>query len=138
MGIKTLSLFFIDEVAKYRQYDEDGNEVLGEYRRIFEEEYLNILNEHLTMFDTPYQKYLRSIETADTHKGYFSIDKKTGHSINSALKRGSEFSDDISAYDLILKTRSGCCPLTSRQGLSSPIPLCVKVGITQMYSRFVR
>lgn len=105
MGIKTLSLFFIDEVAKYRQYDEDGNEVLGEYGRIFEEEYLNILNEHLTMFDTPYQKYLRSIETADTHKGYFSIDKKTGRSINSALKRGAEFSDDISAYDLILKNK---------------------------------
>lgn len=105
MGIKTLSLFFIDEVAKYRRYDEDGNEVLGEYGRIFEEEYTNILNEYLTMFDTPYQKYLRSIETADTHKGYFSIDKKTGRSINSALKRGSEFSDDISAYDLILKNK---------------------------------
>lgn len=105
MGIKTLSLFFIDEVAKYRQYDDDGNELLGEYGRIFEEEYNNILNEYLTLFDTPYQKYLRSIEVADTHKGYFSIDKKTGHSINSALKRGSEFSDDISAYDLILKNK---------------------------------
>ena len=105
MGIKTLSLFFIDEVAKYRQYDEDGNELLGEYGRIFEEEYNNILNEYLTLFDTPYQKYLRSIEVTDTHKGYFSIDKKTGHSVNSALKRGSEFSDDISAYDLILKNK---------------------------------
>ena len=105
MGIKTLSLFFIDEVAKYRQYDEDGNELLGEYGRIFEEEYNNILNEHLTLIDTPYQKYLRSIEVADTHKGYFSIDKKTGRSIDSALKRGSEFSDDISAYDLILKNK---------------------------------
>lgn len=105
MGIKTLSLFFIDEVAKYRQYDDDGNELLGEYGRIFEEEYNNILNEYLTLFDTPYQKYLRSIEVADTHKGYFSIDKKTGHSINSALKRGTEFSDDISAYDLILKNK---------------------------------
>lgn len=103
MGIKTLSLFFIDEVAKYRQYDDDGNEMLGEYGRIFEEEYTAILNEYLTLFDRPYQKYLRSIELADTHKGYFSIDKKTGRSINSALKRGSEFSDDISAYDLILK-----------------------------------
>lgn len=39
------------------------------------------------------------------HKGYFSIDKKTGHSIDSQLKRGSEFSDDISAYDLILKNK---------------------------------
>lgn len=106
-GIKTLSLFFIDEVAKYRQYDENGDEVLGEYGRMFEEEYFAILNENLTFYDTAYQKYLRS--TADDisriHKGYFSIDKKTGRSVNSALKRGSEFSDDISAYDLILKNK---------------------------------
>lgn len=104
MGIKTLSLFFIDEVAKYRQYGEDGEELLGEYGRIFEEEYAAILDEYLTRIDTPYQKYLRSIEVADTHKGYFSIDKK-GRSINSALKKGAEFSDDISAYDLILKNK---------------------------------
>ena len=106
-GIKTLSLFFIDEVSKYRQYDENGDEVLGEYGKMFEEEYLAILNENLTLFDSAYQKYLRS--TADDigkiHKGYFSIDKKTGRSVNSALKRGSEFSDDISAYDLILKNK---------------------------------
>ena len=105
MGIKTLSLFFIDEVAKYRQYDEDGNELLGEYGEIFEEEYTNVLNEYLTVLDTPYQKYLRGIATSDTHKGYFSIDKKTGRSVNSELKRGSEFSDDISAYELILKNK---------------------------------
>ena len=104
-GIKTLSLFFIDEVAKYRQYDEDGNELLGEYGQVFEQEYISVLNEYITLFDTPYQEYLRSIDVADTHKGYFSIDKKTGHSIDSALKRGSEFSDDISAYDLILKNK---------------------------------
>lgn len=106
-GIKTLSLFFIDEVSKYRQYDENGDELLGEYGRMFEEEYLAILNENLTMFDSAYQRYLRS--TADDigriHKGYFSIDKKTGRSVNSALKKGSEFSDDISAYDLILKNK---------------------------------
>lgn len=104
-GIKTLSLFFIDEVAKYRQYDEDGNELLGEYGKIFEEEYLHILNDYLTALDTPYQKYLREIAIADTHKGYFSIDKTTGRSVNSSLKRGSEFSDDISAYELILKNK---------------------------------
>lgn len=105
MGIKTLSLFFIDEVAKYRRYDKDGNELLGEYGRIFEEEYTAILGEYRTLLDTPYQKYLRSIELSNTHKGYFSIDKKTGRSINSSLKRGSDFSDDISAYDLILKNK---------------------------------
>lgn len=106
-GIKTLSLFFIDEVSKYRQYDENGDEVLGEYGQMFEEEYLAILNENLTMFDSAYQRYLRSTadDIARIHKGYFSIDKKTGRSVNSALKKGSEFSDDISAYDLILKNK---------------------------------
>ena len=107
MGIKCLSLFFIDEVAKYRQYDENGDEVLGEYGVVFEQEYNSILNDKLTMEDTHYQKYLREMcsDEKAVHKGYFSIDKKTGHSIDSQLKRGSEFSDDISAYDLILKNK---------------------------------
>ena len=107
MGIKTLSLFFIDEVAKYRQYDADGNEQLGEYGQMFEEEYFHILNERLTLENTPYQKYLREFcsDPSAVHKGYFSIDKKTGHSVDSQVKRGSEFSDDISAYDLILKNK---------------------------------
>lgn len=106
LGIKTLSLFFIDEVAKYRQYDENGEETLGEYGMIFEQEYLRVLNDYITLLDTPYQKYLKSIcsDVSATHKGYFSIDKK-GHAVNSKLKRGSEFSDDISAYDLILKNK---------------------------------
>ncbi len=107
MGIKCLSLFFIDEVAKYRCYDENGEEVLGEYGRIFEEEYVNIFNEYVKMLDTPYQKYLKEMcsDEKAVHKGYFSIDRKTGHSVDSQLKRGSEFSDDISAYDLILKNK---------------------------------
>lgn len=107
MGIKSLSLFFIDEVSKYRQYDADGNEMLGEYGQMFEQEYLSVLNEYITIFDTPYQRYLKSTcsDVSAVHKGYFSIDKKTGRSIDSQLKRGSEFSDDISAYDLILKNK---------------------------------
>lgn len=107
MGIKTLSLFFIDEVAKYRSYNEENEEIAGEYARIFEEEYKSVLNEYLTIEDTPYQRYLREFcsDPKSVHKGYFSIDKKTGKSIDSTLKRGSEFSDDISAYDLILKNK---------------------------------
>ena len=106
MGIKTLSLFFIDQVAKYRQYDEDGEELLGEYGEIFEQEYLNILNTNLTLYDTPYQDYLKSLgsDVDQVHKGYFSIDRQ-GRSIDSRIKRGAEFSDDISAYDLILKNK---------------------------------
>ena len=105
MGIKTLSLFFIDEVAKYRQYDADGNEVLGEYGRVFEEEYIAVLNEYRKFLNPAYLAYLDGISATDTHKGYFSIDKKTGRAVDSTLKRGSEFSDDISAYDLILKNK---------------------------------
>lgn len=103
-GIKTLSLFFIDKVENYRQYDEDGNELVGEYGKMFEQEYNEVVNDYITVFDTPYQKYLKSIEAHDTHKGYFSIDKK-GRAVDSEVKRGSDISDDISAYDLILKNK---------------------------------
>ena len=103
-GIKCLSLFFVDEVANYRQYDEDGNQLLGRYGEIFEQEYMAELNNNQNMFDPDYMSYLGSISAHATHAGYFSIDKK-GHAINSALKRGSDQSDDISAYDLILKNK---------------------------------
>ena len=103
-GIKCLSLFFVDEVANYRQYDEDGNQQLGRYGELFEEEYMDELNTNQNMYDPDYMAYLGSISAHATHAGYFSIDKK-GHAINSALKRGSDQSDDISAYDLILKNK---------------------------------
>ncbi|MDD6026428.1 MAG: DEAD/DEAH box helicase family protein, partial [bacterium] len=103
-GIKCLSLFFIDEVANYRQYDDEGNEVKGKFQRIFEEEYARLVNKYMTVFDTDYDKYLRRFHPYETHRGYFSIDKK-GRSVNSAVKRGSDLSDDISAYDLILKNK---------------------------------
>ncbi len=106
-GIKTLSLFFIDEVKKYRMYDDNGDELLGEYGEMFEQEYVSVLNDYISLYDTPYQQYLKSTcsDEHKVHKGYFSIDKKTGRSVDSELKRGSEFSDDISAYDLILKNK---------------------------------
>ena len=94
-------------MAKYRRYDENGEEVLGEYGAMFEQEYRAILNDYVTLFDTPYQRYLKSTcsDAGRVHRGYFSIDKKTGRSVDSPLKRGSAFSDDISAYDLILKNK---------------------------------
>ena len=103
-GIKCLSLFFIDEVSHYRQYDEEGNEVKGKFQCIFEEEYARIVENYITVFDTPYDAYLRRFRPCETHKGYFSIDKK-GRAVNSDTKRGSDISDDISAYDLILKNK---------------------------------
>lgn len=73
---------------------------------MFEQEYLSVLNEYINLFDTPYQRHLKSScsDVRAVHKGYFSIDKK-GHAFDGKLKRGSEFSDDISAYDLILKNK---------------------------------
>lgn len=106
-GIKCLSLFFIDEVAKYRSYGEDGEEVPGEYCRIFDEEYDRAVREVLEgqLELTPgYHDYLRSIETARTRNAYFAIDKK-GRLSDPKLKRGSDESDDESAYDLILRDK---------------------------------
>lgn len=105
-GIKVLSLFFIDEVAKYRQYDSDGNERNGIYADIFEEEYLAVLNEHLSLFtDDPYVQYLNSIQVQDTHKGYFSIDKKSNRLVDPKVSRRETDSDDVDAYNLIMRDK---------------------------------
>ena len=104
-GIKTLSLFFIDEVAKYRVYDEEGNESNGQYGVMFEEEYNSVVQEYLNLFDEPYQRYLRGLSASQTHTGYFSIDKK-GRKIDSkSSNKKSGESADVSAYDLILKNK---------------------------------
>lgn len=103
-GIKTLSLFFIDEVANYKSYDEQGEVVKGQLWQMFEEEYVRHLNENLSLFEDDYQKYLCKFSVRQVHNGYFSIDKK-GHAINSVVKRGETISSDISAYDLILKNK---------------------------------
>lgn len=103
-GIKVLSLFFIDEVAKYRVYDEDGNACNGIYATIFEEEYIKILNEYLSVLDDKYSDFLRDTDKSKAHNGYFSIDKK-GRCVDPALKRNSDESDDESAYELILKDK---------------------------------
>jgi type III restriction enzyme len=104
-GIKVLSLFFIDEVAKYRVY-EGGEEKQGEYAAIFEDEYNTRLNEILTLEDSAYNHYLRGITTGRTHEGYFSIDKKNKHLINPDMAARTAESDDVDAYDLILKRKA--------------------------------
>lgn len=114
-GIKVLSLFFIDEVAKYRQYDDDNNPVDGEYTQIFKEQYQYVLNEvlDLNLENDPYQDYLKSIDVDKTHNGYFSIDKKSKKLTDPALKKvkdeelgvSVQQADDIDAYDLILKDK---------------------------------
>lgn len=124
-GIKVLSLFFIDTVEKYRVYDELGDQQLGEYAKIFEEEYDKVKNEFLDLFEQEYNDYLRDTEpsnvhkgymptnygeylkrdnSSDVHNGYFSIDKK-GKTVDPKVKRGKEESEDVSAYDLIMKDK---------------------------------
>lgn len=104
-GIKCLSLFFIDEVAKYKSYDEDGNEVKGVFQKIFEDEYARLLNDELQIFDEDYNRYLLSFSPQEVHRGYFSIDKKTNRVTNGKIEKNTGLSDDISAYDLILKNK---------------------------------
>lgn len=104
-GIKTLSLFFLDKVANYKSYDDEtGDEVHGRLWKVFEEEYNFYLNENLSLFEDDYQRYLRRFDASQVHSGYFSIDKK-GRAVDSSVKRGESFSDDVSAYELILKNK---------------------------------
>lgn len=113
-GIKVLSLFFIDEVAKYKVYDENKKVHNGEYAKIFEEEYNNIYNEYYNFLDEDYKKYLDSLRNKKVHSGYFSIDKKASKGladdevifINSKIddkKEGISYDED--AYDLIMKDK---------------------------------
>lgn len=112
-GVKVLTLFFIDEVVKYRDYEAADEK--GEYARIFEEEYLLYLNEVLALDETPYSQYLKGIAADKTHRGYFSIDKKNKRLTDSTVaKRGENAgqSDDVDAYDLILKDKERLLSLT--------------------------
>ncbi|MGO4678756.1 type III restriction-modification system endonuclease [Microbacterium sp. 2MCAF23] len=110
-GIKTLSLFFIDEVAKYRDYTRE--DTLGEYARLFEEEYEAVLADHLSQLDFDeaaerFRKHVEAIPVRSTHEGYFSIDKKTKQMVNGKIAARGDFagqSDDVDAYDLILKDK---------------------------------
>lgn len=104
-GIKCLSLFFIDEVAKYKSYDEEGNEVKGVFQKIFEEEYARLLNNELNLFNEEYNKYICRFTPQEVHCGYFSIDKKTKRVTDGKVEKKTGLSDDISAYDLILKDK---------------------------------
>ena len=106
-GIKVLTLFFIDEVGKYRQY-EGSVEKPGEYAAIFEEEYTAHLNEVLTLEPSEYNQYLKRIEPGRTHEGYFSIDKKSKRLVDPDVggRSAERTSDDVDAYDLILRRKA--------------------------------
>ncbi|WP_284880593.1 type III restriction-modification system endonuclease [Acinetobacter variabilis] len=114
LGIKVLSLFFIDKVANYRWYDEEGNSQKGKFALIFEEEYAKAIRK---------PKYNQLFEGADldtaadgVHNGYFAIDKKKDSSGQEMVKDTSgTTAADESAYNTIMKNKewllSFACPL---------------------------
>ncbi|MDU5559983.1 DEAD/DEAH box helicase family protein [Anaerococcus vaginalis] len=122
-GIKVLSLFFIDEVAKYKQYDSIGQPINGIYAEMFEEEYKDVIsNLQIGMGEDDYMKYLSAISADKTHAGYFSIDKK-GKMIDSKANEKREnskekMSNDVDAYDLIMKNKE---LLLDRNPKKSPV-----------------
>lgn len=117
-GIKVLSLFFIDEVANYREYDAAGQPVNGKYAKMFEEEYADIVGTmQLAAGEDDYIHYLNSIPAAKTHAGYFSVDGK-GKMINSKVGKKETTSDDVSAYELIMKNKE---LLLDRDPKKSPV-----------------
>lgn len=112
-GIKVLSLFFIDKVANYRWYDEDGNPQKGKFALIFEEEYDRAIRK---------PKYNQLFEGADldtaaegVHNGYFSFDKKKDSSGNEMVKDSSgKTAADESAYNLIMKDKEKLLSFVSK------------------------
>ena len=122
-GIKVLSLFFIDEVSKYKQYDAAGQPMNGSYAEMFEEEYQDVIsNLQIGMGEDDYMKYLSAISADKTHAGYFSIDKK-GKMIDSKANEKREnskekMSNDVDAYDLIMKNKE---LLLDRNPKKSPV-----------------
>lgn len=117
-GIKVLSLFFIDEVANYREYDAVNQPVNGKYAAMFEEEYEDVISSiQLAIGEDEYIKYLQSIPAAKTHAGYFSVDGK-GKMVNSKVGRKETTSDDVSAYELIMKNKE---LLLDRDPARSPV-----------------
>ena len=101
-----------------RKYDKDGNPVDGIFAEMFEQEYEDIIqNLQLEIGEDDYIKYLESISAKKTHAGYFSIDKK-GHMVNSTVGRGESTSEDVDAYDLIMKNKE---LLLDRNPKKSPV-----------------
>ncbi len=104
-GIKVLSLFFIDEVSHYRQYDADGNAVKGEYARIFEEEYRRLAKH------PDYQRLFKEVDVQtpaeEVHNGYFSIDRKKvgGKTVEMMRDTRGNTAADEDTYNLIMRDK---------------------------------
>ncbi len=102
-GIKVLSLFFVDEVARYRRYDEDGTPVKADYARIFEEEYRRLANH--PDYRTLFAEVDLSRAAEEVHDGYFSIDKRSKRAVDT--EEGNQVGREAAeqAYNLIMKEK---------------------------------
>jgi type III restriction enzyme len=100
--VKVLSLFFVDSVEHYRQYDEDKNEVKGKYALMFEEEYRKLAKQ--PDYQTLFEKIDLSIDAEEVHNGYFSIDKKGGWTETAENNQGNRDNAER-AYNLIMKEK---------------------------------
>ncbi|MGL4273738.1 MAG: DEAD/DEAH box helicase family protein [Pseudomonas paracarnis] len=102
LGIKVLSLFFIDAVDKYRQYDADGQPVKGVYAQIFEEEYRRAAK--LPAYQSLFAEIDLASAAEEVHNGYFSIDKKGGWTDTAENNAGNRENAER-AYNLIMKEK---------------------------------
>ena len=102
-GIKVLSLFFIDEVARYRRYDADGNAVPGDYARIFEEEYRRLANH--PDYRTLFAEVDLSRAAEEVHEGYFSIDRKSKRLVDTQEGNEAGRAAAEEAYNLIMRDK---------------------------------
>jgi type III restriction enzyme len=118
--IKVLSLFFIDSVEHYRQYDDAGNAHKGKYALMFEEEYKKLAKS--PAYNTLFAQIDPNQDVEDLHNGYFSIDKKviTPFEENQLKKSSSNEAVETSAYNLIMKQKEMLCIPASNSALSRP------------------
>lgn len=103
-GIKVLSLFFIDKVAHYKKYDDEGTPRNGDFAKYFEEEYSAAVKD-LDIKNDAYRKYLDKIPVDKTHAGYFSIDNRGRITDSKITAKKDQTSDDVDAYDLIMRNK---------------------------------
>ena len=105
LGVKVLSLFFIDEVAKYRQYDDQGNPVKGDYALMFEEEYKRWARH--PDYQSLFAEVDLSMAAHEVHNGYFSIDKKKigGKTVEMVKDTSGSTAADDDTYNLIMRDK---------------------------------
>ncbi len=105
LGVKVLSLFFVDEVAKYRQYDEHGNPLKGEYALMFEEEYKRLARH--PDYQSLFAEVDLSASASEVHNGYFSIDKKKigGKTVEMMKDTSGSTAADDDTYNLIMRDK---------------------------------